>query len=228
MTKSRGLYARRRTWSAADRARVRRLYPDTRTEDIARQFGVAKHCIYRLAQQLGLKKSAAFHASPASGRLRPGSTVGLSGRFRPGQVSWNKGRKGWCAGGRSALTRFKPGNVSARWDQEAYGVGALRINTDGGLDIKVAPGARNWVALARYVWQSERGPIPRGHVVRVLGPDPYDCADVRNLVLLSRQQLMRENTLHRYPPAITELVHLRAALTRQINRRTPKTQPTHA
>ena len=41
-------------------------------------------------------------------------------------------------------------------------MGALRVNTDGQLDIKVREGLRAWDSMARFVWATERGPIAPG------------------------------------------------------------------
>lgn len=215
----------RHHWTAAEIDAVLRLYPDHTTGEVASRLGRSVSSVYTCAYAHGIKKSAAFFASGQGGRLdgiRGGHT-----RFKAGFTPWNKNMKGWKAGGRSAETRFKPGNVSARWDQEAYAVGALRINTDGGIEIKVAPGPRQWVALARYTWESERGAIPPGHVVRVHGGDPYDCADIGKLECLSRKDNMRRNSVHRLPKALAQIVQLRGALIRKINRRTKNERDDH-
>ena len=216
---------KRRHWTAVEIDTVRRLYPHTTCVDVASVLGRTPRSVYECAHLHGVKKSAAFLASGQSGRLdgvRGGRT-----RFKAGLIPWNKGLKGWTAGGRSAETRFKKGNISARWDQEIYAVGALRINTDGGIEIKVAPGPRQWVPLARYTWQTERGPIPPGHVVRVKNDDAYDAADIDNLELLSREENMRRNSVHRLPKALAQLVQLRGALNRKINRRTKDERNDH-
>lgn len=203
-------------WSAADIALLRQQYPDRKTSILAAALRRPLSSIYTMAASLGLKKSAAFFASPDAYRI-DGET-GKATRFPKGHRPWNAGLH-YDAGGRSAETRFRPGTVSPRWDPEIYCVGALRVNGLGGLDIKVSDGGRSWMAMARYVWASERGPIPRGQVVRTINGDPHDTR-IENLRLATRQELISENTLwSSYPRALAELVHLSGALTRKINRR---------
>ena len=218
MTKRRVHAEKRRYWTAAEDRIMRRNYPHMATADMAKLLpGRTLTTIYQRSYRLGLVKTAAYLASPAACRLRRGDNVGWAHRFPKGNAPWNKGTH-WVAGGRSKLTRFKKGQRSARWPLEDYQVGALRINADGQMDIKVKEGMRAWYCFARWVWISERGPIPKNGVIRVLGDDPDDIR-IENLRLTSRAELMRDNTYHRYPKEIARLIQLRGALKRQINKR---------
>lgn len=203
-------------WTAAENRIMRRDYPNAPTEKLARKLRRTATTVYQHAAFLGLRKSAEYLASPAAGRLD--GQRGAACRFPKGHRPWNAGKKGWTAGGRSVLTRFKKGNRSARWDPEIYSIGALRVNADGGLDIKVKEGLRAWESLARFTWRTERGRIPKGSVVRFINGDQHDTR-IENLRLGTRLELMRENTLHRYPKPVARLIQLRGALMRQINAR---------
>jgi hypothetical protein len=207
----------RRFWSAAEVATLRALYPDTPTWQLARRFRRARNKIYAKANQLGLHKSATYLAGPHACRLRRGDNVDAAYRFKPGHVPANKGlrRPGWGPG-RMKETQFKKGNYSKRWDRDAYCVGALRVNTAGGLDIKVKEGLRAWEPMTRYTWRTERGPIPRDGVVRVRNGDPHDTR-IENLRLATRREVMRENSLHNYPKPLADAIQLRGALNRRIN-----------
>ena len=206
---------KRRRWSPSDVATLRSDYPDAPTYILARRLRRAVDNVYHKAAHLGLRKSAAYLAGPWAYRFRRGDHQGRATQFRPGQTPWNKGTH-FVAGGRSAETRFKPGNVSKRWDPEIYIVGALRINCDGGLDIKLHDGLRAWYSMARWVWETERGPIPRGRVVRCRNGDAHDVR-IANLRLAKRADVMRENTLHNYPKPLARAIQLRGALNRRIN-----------
>lgn len=208
----------RRAWTAAEVRTVKRLFPTTPTRLIAERLGRNYGQVAARAALLGLRKSAAYFAGPLAHRLD--GKIGVSCQFKAGHTPWNKGTH-FCAGGRSAETRFRPGNYSTRWDREIYCIGALRINCDGGLDIKVREGSRAWVPMARWVWASEHGPLPAGAVVRAINGDRDDTR-IENLRLSTRADLMRENTLHNYPKPIARAIQLRGALVRQINRREGK------
>ena len=208
--------AQRRRWTASTIARLVRDYPHTPAWTIARAVNRPLSAVYGKAFTLGLKKSAEFlRRMHAACCLRD---AGEHYRFTKGHVPANKGlrRPGWGPG-RMKETQFKPGNYSKRWDREAYCIGALRVNTDGGLDIKVREGLRAWDPMARWVWTTERGPIPKGMVVRCRNGDDHDTR-IQNLRLATRRELMLENTLHNYPKPIAHAIQLRGALNRRINR----------
>ncbi|HEX6827374.1 MAG TPA: HNH endonuclease signature motif containing protein [Burkholderiales bacterium] len=211
---------KRRYWTAAEERNLRRLYPDTITDKLVLVFWRPVRQIYAKANQLWLRKSAAYLSSQDSGRLLRGVRRSPATEFQPGQVPHNKGlrRPGW-APGRMRETQFKPGQVSKRWDPEVYCVGALRINSDGGLDIKVADGPRGWCCMARWVWEQAHGPIPRGRAVRYRNGDSHDTR-IENLYLATRRDLMRANSIHNLPQPLADVIRLRGAVIRKINRRT--------
>ena len=203
-------------WTAAEERVLRRRYPHDPTVDLLPALpGRTLTTVYQRANILGLRKTAEYFASPAAKRLD--GVKGAATRYPKGHVPANKGlrRPGWFRG-RMRETQFKKGNYSKRWDRDAYCVGALRINTDGGLDIKVREGLRAWDSMARFTWETERGPIPRGHVVRAINGDPHDTR-IENLRLATRGAVMRENTLHNYPKPLVQAIQLRGALNRRIN-----------
>jgi hypothetical protein len=140
-------------------------------------------------------------------------------RFKPGLTPWNKGTH-YVAGGRSAETRFKPGNRSGRAAQLYREVGSLRLNADGYIDLKVceAPGAKAWRGLHLVLWEDAHGPLPPGHCLVFRDRDKWNVC-LANLELVTRADNMRRNTYHRYPQPIPQLIQLRGALTRQINQR---------
>jgi hypothetical protein len=202
---------KRKPFTAFELEKLRDEYPIRRTADIAEEMGRTVHSVYRMAYLLDLKKSAAFLASDASGRNHL-ATAGQKTRFQKGHHNWNTGKTGLCMGGKE--TQFKPGGIP----HNALPVGSIIKATIGYLKIKVAePNAWRW--LHKKNWEDTNGPIPKGMVLAFKDGDHDNCA-VDNLELLTRKQIMARNTLHNYPPQITELVHLRAAIVRKINKRT--------
>jgi hypothetical protein len=204
-------------WTPLELDTLRELYPDLATAEVAAHVGRSIGKCYQKAAALGLRKSAAFMESDKAGRIQRGhqNPNMIASRFKPGQPVWNKGMKGWAAPGTEA-TRFKPGIVPANRQQ----VGALRINSDGQLDIKLYEGLRAWVQLSHYTWFVEHGTwVPRGMCLRFINGDVHDPR-IENLRLLTRAENMRLNSVHTiYPPEVAKLVQLRGALNRQINNR---------
>lgn len=225
MTKSRNLRAPYRPWAEAELALLRRDYANTQTALIAAQLGRSYAGVTRMAYALGLCKSREFLTSPAAGRLD--GTQGSSARFAPGMVPWNKGLSYEPGGDKS--TRYQPGNISGRAAQLRAPIGSYRVNADGYLDRKVSdvsgPSHQRWHAVHRLVWQAAHGAVPRGHaVVFRAGRRTAELALITldALELITRAELLRRNSVHRYGPEFSKVVQLRGALTRQISRQEKK------
>lgn len=206
MTKSKNILPPRHTWTDGQLQFLQAAYPDQKASVIAEQLGIKLHLVYKKATQLGLQKSAAFKASTASGRLdgKRGSDM----RFKPGNKPWTLGMKGLRL---SPATEFKAGQAPIN----VQPVGALRINSLGDIDIKLAPGPRNWLSLRRYAWQQVHGPIPDGMCIVPINGDGHDTR-IENLRLVTRAENIAHNLLSRYPKELRNVMALRGRLNRKI------------
>lgn len=222
MTKSRGILRPRHVWTDAQIDILRRDYADTVTRELAARLGAPQHAVHAKAYRLGLSKSEAFQASDRSGRILRGGKLSVATQFKPGTVPPNKGlrRPGWTAGNMAA-SQFRAGNRPHTW----VPVGSYRVNADGYLDRKVTddgPARGHWVAVHRLVWTAANGPVPAGHAVVFRPGHRTTVAEditLDALELVSRAELMRRNSLHNLPPDLVEVIRLRGAVNRQINKR---------
>lgn len=231
MTKSRGIL-RRIPWSAQDVAGLTRRYPSEQTKVIAADLGRPIHTVYQKANSMGLKKDQAYLESDASGRLSGKDTRGLKSRFRKGQTPANKGlrRPGWSPG-RMAETQFKAGEMRGAAQKNYVPIGTERISKDGYLERKVTDDhpvpARRWVAVHRLVWEAANGPIPAGHAVvfrkGMRTALPSEITKER-LELVTRAELMRRNTIHRYPVELKKAIRLVGKLRRVIEEKADEKQ----
>nr|WP_315206812.1 hypothetical protein [uncultured Albidiferax sp.] len=104
-------------------------------------------------------------------------------------------------------------------------VGSYRINSDNVLELKVndLPGANHvrWHPVARLVWIKANGPVPANHIVvfkagrattvlERITPDAVEC--------ISRGENARRNHPRTKSPELAQLVQLKGAITRQVNR----------
>ena len=209
----------RHQWTEAEIRSLQRLYPDTKTSDIAERLGLAIHQVYGKAAQLGLKKSDAYLASPAACRLRRGDNVGKATRFQKGLVPFNKGRKGVTYDG-CVATQFKKGHKPRNW----VPIGSERLSKEGYLQRKMTDTGyppRDWVAVHHLIWKSAGREIPPSHALRFKDGNKQNIT-LDNLELIPRRELMKRNSVHNYGPEIAALHQLRGAITRQINRRSDK------
>ena len=200
-----------RFWTPAEDAELARLYPTHSQAQIAALLGRSEASINGRCAVLGIRK--------------PGDYVN-DDRFIKGQLPWNTGIS-YTAGGRSAETRFKPGNRSGRAVEVYQPVGAERITKDGYLQRKVnndLPLQRRWKMVHVIIYEAAHGPLPAHHVVSFRDKNIRNLA-LDNLECISRRELMLRNTLHRYPKEVGDLVRLRGVLIRKINSKQKEATP---
>lgn len=218
MTKSRHIHAPRIQWTLEQEQALRDRYPHERTDMIALAIGIPVARCYAKASALGLKKSTEFMASPASGRTN--GRQGAGTRFEKGHTTWNKGMKGLDIGGKA--TRFQPGIQP----HNTKAVGDYRITKDGTLQRKIGTAkgsnSQRWRGVHELVWIEANGPLPPKHIcvfkpgmktaeLEQITADKVEC--------ISLAENMRRNTYHNYPKEIAQLIQLRGAVQRKINRR---------
>ena len=219
-----------RGWTKREVAMIRRDYPNKAAKVIAATLKRPLSGVYRMANALGVKKSAKFLASSESGRLKKLTQSGAAYRFKKGAVPANKGlRRPGYAPGRMRETQFKRGQRNGIAASHWVPIGSYRVNADGYLDQKVrddGPAPKRWVGVHRLVWMKAKGPIPPGYAVTFKpGRATTELAKITidAVELVSRGQLMKRNSYHtNYPKELAQLIQLRGAVQRQINRRIRK------
>lgn len=208
-----------RRWTELDIDQLRKLYPRFTCLAVARTLDRTECAIYGMAKKLGIAKPPG--AAAEAGRRGARHPRAIATQFQPGLTPWNKGSH-YAAGGRSAETRFKPGAVPPNYKP----VGSERV-CDGYLQRKLTDTGyppRDWVPVHHIVWREAGREIPTAHALVFRDGNRRNFA-IDNLELVSRGDLMRRNTRHKLPPEINDLISLRAALVRKINRRAKDQQP---
>lgn len=224
----------RRKWTEADIATIKAHYPDKPTKDVAAMLGCSVSAVYNQAFNLGIKKSQVFWDSDMTTRIKRGHQDQrmASTRFKPGNVPWNAGCKGWQSGGRSAETQFSTGMSPPN----TMPVGSLRIVTSNTgvaqlerkINTQSGPSNLRWRTVHRLVWEAAHGPVPPGHIV-VFKPgmktlveaeitlDKVDC--------ISRAENARRNDASNKSPELKALYQLKGAITRQLKRIVKEERP---
>lgn len=148
-----------------------------------------------IAKVLGVKgNSIGNYINKAGLRLPPEEVERRKsiGKFKPGQISWNKGISFPYIPNSGQFKRGdKPPNT------KSIGHITLRPHKRTGekyLFIKISD--CNWKLLHRYNWELLNGPMPRNYVLRFKDGDTLNC-NIENLELVS----MKEN-LNRNRPAV--------------------------
>lgn len=210
----------RRFWSAREDQILRRFYPDSRTDHLALWLDRKIHAVYQRADVLGLKKTAAYLASEQAQILRRRPEIGEPGRFKPGQIPWNKGIKhppGWSPG-RMKQTQFKKGERNGSAARRWRPVGSTRFSKEGYLERKVSDtgySPRDYVGEHILLWEKTHGPVPKGYMVCFKDGDKTHIVE-SNLELISRAERMRRNSVHNLPKELSLVIQLAGALKRKI------------
>jgi len=192
-------------WTWQEESWLREKYADTDIKVLMKVLGFSARRIHQKAHQLDLKKSPQMKQFYAKANPQFGAN---RHSFQPGSTPWNKGVS-YKAGGRSAETQFKPGNMP----HNTLEVGSIIADTDGYLKVKVAEPNR-WKFLHRKTWEDANGPIPKGHAVIFRDGNRKNCA-LENLELVSRGELANRNHIpawKHYPEELKETIHLHNAL----------------
>jgi HNH endonuclease len=213
MTTSRHINKPAFAWTADLLQQLCSQYADTPTRAISDSLGCPMQVVYTKAKLLKLKKTPEFLSSAYSGRATTDTPVpnSANSRFVKGCCSWNKGIK--MPGHGNASTFFKKGDPAINAQQ----VGALRINTMGDIDIKLALGKDKWYSLVRYTWELTHGPIPPLMCIGVRDHDRHNTQP-DNLILLTRAENIVHNLLRRYPKELRNVMALRGRLNNQITK----------
>lgn len=177
----------------------------------------------RMSKMLGRSESSARQRMKLIGAIPLPESVERfrkESQLKPGNVPPNKGKK-WSdfmskAGQRSSRrSTFKKGNQphNTKWD------GAISIRRDktGWEYMYIRVALSKWDLLHRYIWERGNGKIPPRMIICFKDRNPGNC-NIDNLEMISQAENMRRNTYHRYPKEIANLIQLRGALNRQINK----------
>jgi hypothetical protein len=207
-------------WTAAQVRALKRHYARMPIEDLERLIGRNRLSIYSRAHAMGLYRSRELLQE--IGRKSATHPNIVQSQFPKGHVPANKGlrRPGWHRG-RMKETQFKKGQFPRNKDPDFYVIGALRVNTDGYIDMRVSfePGGMGWRGLHRILWEDAHGPIPKGHIIKFKDGDSLNVC-LENLELITMAENCRRNSIHNLPPVLKQSIQLLGALKRTLKRRT--------
>ncbi|WP_418124297.1 HNH endonuclease signature motif containing protein [Chryseobacterium sp. PTM-20240506] len=140
-----------------------------------------------------------------------------AGLFRKGQVPPNKGKKmSPELYERYKHTFFKkehiPHNAKKDWDE------VLRKDGTGNeyWMIKI-PTERKLIFKHVWLWESQNGKVKKGYNIVFRNGISTDCR-IENLESISNSELMSRNTMNRFPEDLRQVILLKGALKRQINK----------
>lgn len=125
---------------------------------------------------------------------RKGWKTGRTGRFEPGLVPANKGKK-MPYNPNSARTQLKKGHRGGKAAAIYKPIGSERLSKDGYLERKIHDGLplqSRWRAVHLIEWEAANGPVPKGHALKCLDGNRLNT-ELSNWELVPRSMLPRLN-----------------------------------
>jgi hypothetical protein len=184
----------RERFSAEEDALLRQTFAERPTAHVAALLGRPVASVVGRARKLGLRKSPAYLATPAAGRLQHGSTIGEATRYQKGAQPVNKGVKrpaGWSPG-RMSHTQYKKAQAPRNWRP----IGSVRVIKGYQFtkiaDERMVSWVRNWRQTHIVNWEAVNGPIPEGFALKSLDGNRLNT-DASNWTCVPRGVLPRLN-----------------------------------
>lgn len=199
-------------WTKSEDAIIRKHYPDNYCSMVAAMLNRPVSQVYNRAYALGIEKSEAFKEKELRQRQADRlKKIGAQHRFTKGHVPANKGKQMPATVYEKAKkTMFKKGQLPYNTKYNGH----ERISVDGYVEIRIDVG--KYVQKHRYLWEQENGPIPKGMAL-VFKDGNKQNLDLTNLELITRQELMKRNSISRFPPELRSAIHQVHKLKRIIN-----------
>jgi len=202
---------RRRLWTDDDRNTLRELFSSHPTATVCELLCRSYQSVSAQASLMGLRKTEAYmkeELARQGARLR---VVGVGSRYPKGSVPANKGKQmpphvyEKCKG-----TMFIKGRAphNTRYD------GHERVTKDGYVELRLREGV--YVLKHRHVWEQAYGAIPKGHLVVFKDRNPLHIS-LDNLELITQEENMRRNTIHRFPMELISTIRLTKKLNKKIH-----------
>jgi hypothetical protein len=187
---------------------LRNQYPNGDTKEIALMLGVTCQAINGKASKLRIKKSEEFVKA-----YREKAIALCAGtRFKPGQESWNKGKKvtvtdgmkkNWFPTGNKPHNTTYDGCISEITDQQ------------GRKQLKVRISEARHEYLSRHNYRAAFGEIPNRHLIKFKDGNSLNC-DPSNLECVSRTLNMLLNSKHDYPREVAEVKEVICYINKEI------------
>lgn len=208
----------KKLWTEPELLILKKEYPTTQSILIAQKLNRSLGSIYSQAKLQNLKKTEEFNRSESSGRMKDGE-FGKASRFQKNHISFNAGKK-WDdymtiqGKAKSLRTTFKKGNLPPNTLHD----GMITTRTDSKTKrtykfIRIALG--KWQMLHVYNWEQVNGKLPKDKILAFKGPTD-DCS-LDNLILITRAENMKRNSIQRYPEEIKQTIRVLTKLKKTIN-----------
>ena len=203
----------RRFWTKEELDYLRKNFPDNPTKIIAEKLNRSEKSVSSQANVLGLKKSEEYIKKINYIRIEKCIEKGKKTRFQKGKKPWNAGIKMTNEQKSKLKGLFKPGHIPATAKKN----GDISLRRDGSgityLYIRIDVG--KWELLHRRIWEKHNGPIPENCNIIFKNRDRFDFS-IYNLECITNAELMKRNSIHRFPNDLKKSIILTSKLKKEI------------
>jgi hypothetical protein len=193
----------KRKWTNEELEYVKLNYSDKYTKDIADAINRSPRAVYQAAINLNVKKSPEFIKISLEREAEKLKVLGAASRFKPGNVSHNKGQKmSKDVYEMVKVSMFKKGNEPHNMKYDGH----ERICAkDGYIYVRISKG--KYVLKHRLVWEQHNGPIFKGNIIIFKDKNKYNL-NIDNLQLITLRENMERNRITKYPKELQDLIKL--------------------
>lgn len=187
--------------------KVKELFPNNYTGNIAKELNRSYTSIANLAFKLGIKKSEDFKRLELERQGKRLRVVGVKSQFLKGSIPANKGKRmPYELYAKVKPTMFNKGNIPFNAKKPYEEV--LRKDKSGRYYwmIKI-PNEIRLKYKHIFIWEAAYGKIEKGYNIVFKDKNSLNCK-LENLECLSNAELMRRNTIHRFPEELKSTIRL--------------------
>ena len=206
----------RRSWSDDERQVLTEMFADNYTETICSILNRSYGSVSSQSFLMGLKKSEAFMKMELQRQAQRLKGSSKQHRYTKGCIPSNKGKKMSDEVYQKVKnTMFKKGHLSHNAYHDWHEV--LRKDKCGKdyLMIKL-PGERKLKYKHIWLYELKYGKVKKGFNVAFKDGNQLNC-NIENLECISNAELMKRNTIHRFPKELINTIKLVNKLKREIN-----------
>ena len=201
----------RRLWTEKECEVMISMFADNYTIDICKILNRTYGSICSQANIMNLKKSDEFRSMELQRQADRLKVVGAKFRYAKGREPENKGKPmSKELYDKCKATMFKKGHEP----HNTYYDGHERICKDGYIEVRIRKG--KYVAKHRYLWEQSNGKVPKGYIL-IFKDKNQQNTSLDNLELISREENMKRNTIHRFPNELKTTIRLINKLKKTIN-----------
>ena len=201
----------RRLWTEKECEVMISMFADNYTIDICKILNRTYGSICSQAKIMNLKKSDEFRSMELQKQADRLKIAGAKFRYAKGREPENKGKPmSKELYDKCKPTMFKKGNEPHNTCFDGY----ERISRDGYIEVRIRKG--KYVAKHRHLWEQLNGKLPKGYIL-IFKDRNQQNTSLDNLELISREENMRRNTIHRFPNELKKTIRLINKLKKTIN-----------